>query len=69
MIVDRRIAGDVDDLKAILHGDYTYEQVMKMAENLVAEMEKIYHESTLPEKPDLEQINQLCMELVEMRGW
>ncbi|MBO3462548.1 nucleotidyltransferase domain-containing protein [Aetokthonos hydrillicola Thurmond2011] len=69
VIVDRRVAGDVDDLKAILKGDYTYEQVMKMAENLVAEMEKIYKESILPEKPDLEQINQLCMELVEMRGW
>jgi hypothetical protein len=69
VIVDRRVAGDADNLKAILKGDYTYEQVMKMAENLVAEMEKLYKESTLPKKPDLEQINQLCVELVEMRGW
>lgn len=69
VVVDRRIAGDAEDLKAILRGDYSYEQVMNMAENLVAEMEKVYQESSLPEKPDLEQINELCMELVEMQGW
>ncbi len=69
VIVDRRIAGDVADLKAILHGEYAYEQVMKMAEDLVAEMDNFYEQSTLPHKPDLEQINELCMELVEMQGW
>ncbi|MBW4644002.1 MAG: nucleotidyltransferase domain-containing protein [Goleter apudmare HA4340-LM2] len=69
VIVDRRIAGDVEDLKAILKGEYTYEQVMQMAEDLVAEMDVVYEKSTLPHKPDLEQINLLCMELVEMQGW
>ncbi|MEA5507140.1 nucleotidyltransferase domain-containing protein [Halotia wernerae UHCC 0503] len=69
VIVDRRIAGDVDDLKAILKGEYSYEEVMKMAEDLVAKMEMVYEESTLPTRPDLEQINELCMELVEMQGW
>jgi uncharacterized protein len=68
VIVDRRIAGDVEDLKAILKGEYSYEQVMKMAEDLVAEMEIVYEQSALPHKPDLEQINQLCMELVEMQN-
>lgn len=69
VIVDRKIAGDVDDLKAILKGEYTYEQLMKMAENLVAQMDIFYEQSTLPHKPDLEQINDLCIELVEMQGW
>ncbi|MEC4818657.1 MAG: nucleotidyltransferase domain-containing protein [Scytonema sp. PMC 1069.18] len=69
IIVDRRVAGDAEDLKAILRGDYSYEQVMKIAEDLVAEMDKVYEESSLPHRPDLEQINELCMELVEMRGW
>ncbi|QSJ14384.1 nucleotidyltransferase domain-containing protein [Nostoc sp. UHCC 0702] len=69
IIVDRRIAGDVEDLRAILKGEYSYEQVMKMAEDLVAHMEIVYEKSTLPAKPDIEQINQLCMELVEMQGW
>ncbi|MBW4561611.1 MAG: nucleotidyltransferase domain-containing protein [Mojavia pulchra JT2-VF2] len=69
VIVDRRIAGDADNLKAILQGVYSYEQVMKMAEELVAEMETAYEQSNLAHKPDLEQINELCMELVEMQGW
>jgi predicted nucleotidyltransferase len=69
VIVDRRIAGDAEDLRAILNGEYSYEQVMKMAEDLVAQMESVYQKSTLPHKPDLEQINELCMELVEMQGW
>lgn len=67
--VDRRIAGDAEDLKAILQGAYSYEQVMKMAEELVANMETAYEQSTLPHKPDLEKINELSMELVEMQGW
>ncbi len=67
--VDRRIAGDAEDLKAILQGAYSYDQVMKMAEELVAKMEQAYKQSTLPHKPDLEKINELCMELVEMQGW
>ncbi|MBK1989543.1 nucleotidyltransferase domain-containing protein [Sphaerospermopsis aphanizomenoides BCCUSP55] len=69
VIVDRKIAGDIEDLKAILRGDYTYEQLMKMAEDLVSQMDNFYEQSTLPHKPDLEKINDLCMELVEMQGW
>jgi uncharacterized protein len=69
VIVDRRIAGDAEDLRAILKGEYSYEEVMKMAEDLVAQMELVYEKSTLPSRPDLEQINELCMELVEIQGW
>lgn len=69
VIVDRKIAGDAEDLKAILRGEYSYEQLMKMADDLVAQMETVYEVSVLPERTDLEQINELCMELVEMQGW
>lgn len=69
IIVDRRNAGDAEDLRAIIRGEYSYDQVTKMAENLVEEMDKAYEESSLPNRPDLEQINQLCIELVEMQGW
>lgn len=69
VIVNRIEAGDVDQLKAILKGEYSYEEVMKMADDLVAEMNIVYQQSTLPQSPDLEQINQLCIELVEMQGW
>jgi hypothetical protein len=40
-----------------------------MADDLVAQMDAVYEQSTLPNKPDLEQINELCIELVEMQGW
>jgi predicted nucleotidyltransferase len=69
VIVDRREAGDVEELKAILRGAYSYEQVMTMAEELVAQMNEVYEDSILPEQPDLEQINKLCIELVEMQKW
>jgi hypothetical protein len=42
---------------------------MKMAEDLVAQMDVFYEQSSLSHRPDLEQINDLCMELVEMQGW
>jgi predicted nucleotidyltransferase len=69
VIVDRRVAGDAEDLKAILKGEYSYEQVMQMADDLVAQMDAIYETSTLPHHPNLKAINDLCMELVEMQGW
>jgi predicted nucleotidyltransferase len=69
LIVDRNLAGDIDDLKAILRGDYSYDELMKMAEDLVAQMDIFYEQSSLPHRPDLAQINDLCMELVEMQGW
>lgn len=69
IIVNRKLAGDVDELKAILQGVYSYEQVMKMADDLVAQMDAVYARSPLPLVPDLDLINQLCIELVEMRGW
>ncbi len=67
--VDRRDAGDADQLKAILHGELTYEQVTKIADNLFAELDRAYDTSILPHHPDLPAINQLCIELVEQQGW
>lgn len=40
-----------------------------MADDLVAQMDVVYQQSSLVHSPDLEQINQLCIELVEMQGW
>jgi uncharacterized protein len=69
VIVDRREAGDADELKAILQGEFTYEQVTQIADDLVAALEDAYTTSSLPHHPDLPAINQLCIELVEMQGW
>ena len=68
LIVNRYEAGDADELKAILKGEYSYEQVMKTADELVAQINIVDRQSTLPQSPDLEQINRLCIELVEMQG-
>ena len=69
VFVDRQDVGDADELKAILHGDFTYEQVTKIADDLVAALDRAYDTSSLPHHPDLPAINQLCIELVEQQGW
>ena len=69
VFVDRQEVGDADELKAILHGDLTYEQVTKLSDDLVAELDRAYTISSLPHQPDLPAINQLCIELVEKQGW
>jgi uncharacterized protein len=67
--VDRRIAGDADELKAILNGDFTYSQISHLADESFALLDRVYAESTLPELPDFDAIDSLCIELVEMFGF
>lgn len=69
VFVDRQDRGDAEELKAILHGELTYEQVKKMADDLVNELDRADRASTLPPHPDLPAINDLCIHLVEMQGW
>jgi uncharacterized protein len=67
--VDRVAAGDAAELRGILNGDFSYEQVKAMADQALVEMEEVYKVSTLPDRPDLAAIDQLCVELVEEFGW
>ncbi len=69
VVVDRRDAGDADELKAILQGEYSYDRVTKLADELVAELDRAYNTSGLPHHPDLVAIEQLCIELIEKQGW
>jgi uncharacterized protein len=69
IFVDRQDVGDADELKAILHGDFTYEQVTKIADDLVTELDRAYDNSPLPRNPNLANINHLCVELIEQQGW
>jgi uncharacterized protein len=69
IFVDRQEVGDADELKAIIQGEFTYEQVTKMADDLVAELDRAYTTSTLPSHPNLKEIDRLCIELVEKQGW
>ena len=55
---------DREFLLRIKNGEFSYEALLELANDKLNEIEKIYHTSDLPEKPDLHFINQL---LVEMR--
>jgi uncharacterized protein len=67
--VDRVAAGDAQELRGILNGDYSYEEVRSLADESLAEIEDAYRTSTLPDQADLGAIDQLCVELVEEFGW
>ncbi len=69
VFVDRQDVGDADELKAILHGELTYTQVTKLADELVSELDRAYQISTLPDRPNLAAIDLLCIELIEKQGW
>ena len=69
VLVDRNLAGDAAELRAILRGDYSYEKLKQLSEDLLAQMNLVYEQSTLPHHPNQNKINDLCMELVEMQGW
>jgi uncharacterized protein len=69
VFVDRRDVGDADELKAIINGEFTYEQVTAIANNLVAELDRDYDTSSLPRHPNLAAVNELCIELIEQQGW
>ncbi|NEP63002.1 MAG: nucleotidyltransferase [Symploca sp. SIO2G7] len=69
LVVDRREAGDAEQLLAIKRGEYNYEQVMTLANELYQGLDVAYTKSTLPHNVDQETVNQLCIDLVEKQGW
>lgn len=69
LIVDRIVAGDAEQLKAIKRGDYTYEEVMNIANELYRGLDEAYSRSRLPKSVDREAVNQLCIDLVTKQGF
>jgi len=55
---------DRDFLLNVKHGKYEYDELVKWATDLKTDLENLYQESKLPERPDLEKINTL---LINMR--
>lgn len=51
-------------LLRIKKGEFSYEELVGKAEEKLQEIEQVFERSNLPEKPDMNRINQL---LVEMR--
>ena len=66
LYVNRKKAGDAEDLLSIRNGDFAYEEVKNLAKDLFAEIKEVKTE--LPEQVDKEFLNQVCVELVEMAG-
>lgn len=52
-------------LLAIKNGEYEFEELLRMAEAKQIEMELAFANSTLPETPDVKQVNRLAFELRE----
>lgn len=66
------IHGDMDlqknneELKAIRRGEWSEDKLRKWASDKEADLEKLYHSSTLPWGPDEEQIKKLLLECLEI---
>ncbi len=54
-----------DFLLAIKSGEFEYQDLLEMANKKQAEMEVAFEKSTLPDRPNLSHINQLCFDLRE----
>ncbi|VXD20347.1 conserved hypothetical protein [Planktothrix serta PCC 8927] len=69
LIVDRREAGDAEELLDIKKGKYAYDEVMEMAKTLYQKLDQAEENSTLPKQVNGEAVNQLCIELVSQQGF
>jgi hypothetical protein len=56
---------DRDVLLSIRAGNWTYDQVIAIANSLEKECDEIYNVSTLPREPDRVFLNNLCISIVE----
>lgn len=59
-----REGAELDQLKAIRAGEWTYEQLIEHTDRLLAELDEAVATSPLPKAPDRVALDQLCQELV-----
>ena len=64
VLVDRKEAGDAEELIAIRNGAMTYEALIEWADAEDASMEEAYEQSPLQKAPDRDKINTLFMDIV-----
>lgn len=63
---------DAELLKSIKHGAWTYDYIVKWAEDKDKEMDELYAKSTLQHEPQRKQIDQLCIDIISEAtadGW
>lgn len=56
---------DVELLMDIRNGRYSYDQLMEMIGDVDLKFDKLYQESTLPKSPDINKLDNLCVNIVE----
>lgn len=56
---------DREELLHIRNGGWTYEQIVEYAESMDKQMDEYYKNSILPNKPDIQFIDNLCIDLIE----
>ena len=66
LIVDRG-GYDATELLANKNGEWSLERVKSESDRLFKRAEEVYDRSTLPQRPDREKVNELCVEMV--RTW
>jgi hypothetical protein len=64
MLVDRREAGDADELLSIKRGEWTLERVKSHAEDLFALMREARDCSNLRDEPDVDAVDALLMDIL-----
>lgn len=64
MVVDRRDAGDAQQLIDIKHGGWPLERVRSMTTGLFAELDGASKDSPLPDQPDMVKISRLLLEIL-----
>lgn len=52
-----------DQLLAIRRGEFSYEELLHLAEEKITRIEEVYNQSTLPAQPNFEAVNQLLVNL------
>ena len=63
MILDRSETGDRDFLLNIKNHKKSYEEVMGYVEELEKRMNIAFENSTLPEEPDIEELNNILIKI------
>lgn len=65
VIVDRRIAGDAEELLYIRNGNMSYDDLMNLVKSEDERLEINYNESKLPRKPNFEVVERMCIKILE----
>jgi len=56
-------AKEYTEILDIRAGSFAYQELVEMAEARIAQMDSLYANSSLPEKPDLDKINQVLIQV------